>query len=146
MQEVNAANILAFSHRRWEVRSKTLEDVVRKEGNEGGKGTDKSLNNLVKSVKSVQCVVALLIRSTVCLGGSLTLQSVAVEANVPVGSVVNHLEKSGHNGVKSVSLHLSVDVLQERLCGSQNPAIHNVGVGLLDLRVEDEVGSRVLLV
>lgn len=71
------------------------------------------------------------------------LQSLAVEADIPVGQSINQLEESRDDSVKSVRSHLLTDKFDQRLAASKHPAVHNV-LGLFDVMLVDKVETEFL--
>jgi hypothetical protein len=117
------------------MREKALVNVIGEEGSEWSKTPNKGIENLEKSVQSMQGVI-----NTV-----LTLQALTIESDVPVGSVLNQTEQARHNCVQTITSHLLVNEDQKTLAAGQDPTIHDIGVGGLGLGVKHEVDIGGLL-
>ena len=118
--------------------------VLRGERRERRQGEGQCVESLEQGVE----------RGDGILSTALSLESVSVESNVPVGEFGNEVEESGHHGVESVgcerqggrdtilvgvdggstndiapprlTLHLLLDVLDQRLTPCQDPPVHDV--------------------
>ena len=76
-----------------DVREELEVDGIGEEGGEGGEATAEGEEDLKEGVESVEGIV-----ETV-----LALETLAVEADVPVGGVVDELEEAGDDSVKAVT-------------------------------------------
>ncbi|KAI3485375.1 hypothetical protein L1887_51349 [Cichorium endivia] len=74
----------------------------------------------------------------------LALEATAVEADVPVGQLVDQLAQTRHHRVQTVRRHLVADEADERLAAREDPAVHDVGARLV--AVVDKLDAVVLLV
>lgn len=132
-KEMDGSGIL-WKHLLWNVLLESVVDVLSNVWGEWSQCPDKDKENLKEGVQSVEGI----------LDSELSLQTLAVEANVPVGDVVNHLEDTRNDSVEAVSLHLSINVGQETLAVGKNPSIHDIlASGMLES--EDEVDISNLL-
>ena len=91
-EEVHGAGVLGLEVL-GDVGEELEVDGVGEEGGEGSETTAESVEDLEKGVESVEGVV-----ETV-----LALETLAVEADVPVGGVVDELEEAGDDSVKAVT-------------------------------------------
>lgn len=57
---------------------------------------------------------------------SCALEPLAVEADVPVGQVIDDTEEAGHDGVEAVSCHLLVNEAQHALAVGKDPMVHDI--------------------
>jgi hypothetical protein len=60
----------------------------------------------------------------------LSLHSGAVESDVPVGKLLKELKHVLDDIVQAIVVHLVPHILDQVLIGSNNPFVHNVGIGL----------------
>ena len=85
----------------------------------------------------------------VLFGSVITLHAGAVKSDVPVSEVLEEVKSGPHDVVELVVLHFVADELDQVLVSSNDPLVHEVGLGgvgdlVLELRVENKVFSSTL--
>ena len=100
-----------------------LVDVFREERRNWTDKLSGGQQNFEKNVQREELVFLL---------GVITLHAGSVKAHVPVGKVFEETENMPQNSVKMVVVHLIAHLLDHALTCCNNPAVHDIGVLVLE--------------
>ena len=91
--------------------------VLRYERREGRHRADHGEQDAEQRLQGVVAILAT----------AVTLETLAVHPDVPVGQMIDKADETRHDGVEPISRHLRLNEEQQRLGEREDPLIHHVG-------------------